>query len=88
MQHVNNGKTLQYMDPFGQQSWSRQERYYTPAPTPLEQKRACATYMSTTSTSEMLKKEPAAVAWKNISPPWGVGPQKTFYKYINTIKYI
>ena len=46
-----------------------------PPPTPLEQKRACATSMSTTATSEMLKKEHAAVTWKNSSPPRGVGPK-------------
>ena len=44
MQHVNNGKTLQYMDPFGQQSWSRQEHYYS---TSVDHKRQCN--MSTTA---------------------------------------
>ena len=53
-------------------------RYYTPQPTSLEQKRGCATYMSTTATGEMLKKEHAAVTWKNNSPPRGVGPKTTY----------
>ena len=44
---------------------------------PLGMKRACATYMPTTATGEMLKKEHAAVTWKKSSPPRGVGPTTT-----------